>query len=70
MTDEKITIEIDEGGEIRIETRGFKGPTCLEEARQLIDRLAIPIKENRTDDFYASGKVGVRRSVLTKGDKS
>ena len=35
----KIIVEIDNDGEVRIETQGYKGPICLEESQFLKDIL-------------------------------
>lgn len=63
MSKEKIIIKIDEKGELVLETKGIKGPTCLDEALKLIEELALVTEVRKTDEYYMGGKVKVQTNA-------
>ena len=52
MTEEKITIKIDENGEMKIKTQGILGPTCVDEVDKLLKDIALTVNYTKTDEYY------------------
>jgi len=50
----EIVLDISDDGEVRIETRGFKGKTCLKEAQFLKDLLGKQTLQQLTPAYYVS----------------
>ena len=48
----EIFILISDAGEISIETKGFKGKTCIEEAKFLRDVLGTELSRKLTPAYY------------------
>ena len=48
----QIVIDITEEGEVKIETRGFTGKSCVEEARFLKDLLGKELARQLTAAYY------------------
>jgi stress-induced morphogen len=48
----KIRIEVDENGEIKIETLGFKGKSCLKESKWIKDLLGSEISSQLTPAYF------------------
>ncbi len=52
----EIVIDISEDGEIRIETKGFKGKACLEESQFLKNLLGAETYKRLTPAYYHNKK--------------
>lgn len=63
MAEGKITVKINEKGEIMMETRGILGPSCLEEVNKLLEEIASVTEVKKTDEYYMKGKAQVQTSV-------
>ena len=69
MHEEKIIVKIDENGELFIETKGIRGPSCIAEVKKLLDEDAEITSLNKTDEFYqdqelsANTQSKIRRSL-------
>jgi len=48
----EIIIDVSEQGEVKIETRGFSGKTCVEESRFLKDLLGKELSQQLTPAYY------------------
>jgi hypothetical protein len=48
----EIIIEISDEGEVSVETRGFKGKTCIAEAQFLKDVLGTELSRKLTPAYY------------------
>ena len=48
----RIIVEIDNNGEVRLETRGYSGPVCLEETQFLKDLLGEETSRQLCARFY------------------
>ena len=48
----EIIIEISDEGEISIETRGFKGKACVEEAKFIKDVLGTELSRKLTPAYF------------------
>ena len=48
----RIIVEIDNNGEVRLETRGYSGPVCLEEAQFLKELLGEETSRQLCARFY------------------
>ena len=59
----EIVIDISNDGEIRIETRGFKGKTCITEAQFLKDLLGKETARTLTPTYWQEEKTGVRKHL-------
>ncbi len=57
----QIVIDVMADGEIKIETKGFTGPVCLEESQFLKDLLGKEISVQLCPVFYQK-----RRKILKK----
>jgi hypothetical protein len=51
MAEQKITITIDENGQIQAKTYGFQGTACLEELDKLLDSITLSSLKT-TDDYH------------------
>jgi hypothetical protein len=49
-----IQLSISPAGQVRLETRGFAGETCLKAAAFLRESLGQVAHETRTPEFYAA----------------
>jgi hypothetical protein len=56
----QIIIDILDDGEIKLETRGFTGKTCMEETEFVKNILGNEITRQLTPSFYTEGKEAVR----------
>ena len=52
----EIVIDISNDGEVSIETKGFKGKSCIEEARFLKDLLGKETYRRLTPAYYNNKK--------------
>jgi hypothetical protein len=59
----QFIVDVLDDGEIRIETKGFTGKTCLEESQFLKDLLGKEIAQSLTPAYYSTGKVGVKKHL-------
>ena len=57
MVEGKITVKIDERGEIEVTTRNIKGPSCVNEITELLKDLASITDMKKTDEYYMDVKV-------------
>ncbi len=66
MSEEKISIIINEDGELSIKTRGILGPTCVDEVNRLIEDLVLAIDYKKTDEYYAEIQKTIKTEVQAK----
>jgi hypothetical protein len=57
----EIIIEVSDDGEVRIETRGFKGKSCLAESKFLKDVLGKETSLQLTPAYYQEEKETVKK---------
>ena len=57
----EIIIDVSDGGEVRIETRGFKGKSCLAESEFLKDLLGKETSRQLTPAYYQEEKETVKK---------
>jgi len=58
----EIIVDISPEGEIKIETRGFKGKSCLQESRFLKDLLGKEIEQQLTPAYWEEQeKINVKK---------
>jgi len=57
----EIIVDISEKGEVKIETRGFKGKACIEEAKFLKDLLGKEVKSQLTPAYFEHEDVKVKK---------
>ena len=56
----QIIIDVTDEGEIKIETKGFNGPVCLEESKFLKDLLGTEISTVLVPCYFQRGKETVK----------
>jgi hypothetical protein len=59
----QFIVEVSDDGDIRIETRGFEGSTCLEEAQFLKDLLGHEISRQLTPAYYNQGRKIIKKHL-------
>lgn len=59
----QIVVDIMSDGEVRVETRGFTGPECLEESKFLKDLLGQETTSQLTPAFYRKNKQTVKKHI-------
>jgi hypothetical protein len=64
---QKIIVDILDDGEVKIETRGFKGPVCLAEAQFLKDILGEETQRKLTPMFYETQKTTIKKHISLCG---
>ncbi len=57
----EIIIDVSNDGEVKIETRGFKGKSCLTEARFIKDLLGQEIARELTPTFWQKSRTHVKK---------
>ena len=63
----EIAIDISDDGEIRIETKGFKGKACLEESQFLKNLLGKETYKKLTPAYYNTDKKIVKKYLQLCG---
>ena len=63
----EIVIDIADDGEIRIETKGFKGKACLEESQFLKNLLGNETFKQLTPAYYNTNKKKVKKYLQLCG---
>lgn len=66
MAEHKITITIDENGEIKAETFGIKGEMCLDELKALLDTETNLLSVKKTDEYFQKEKVQIQSKIQNK----
>ncbi|MEL7640008.1 MAG: DUF2997 domain-containing protein [Solidesulfovibrio sp.] len=59
----QIIVDIAHDGEVRIETKGFTGPICLEESQFIKDLLGQETARCLAPMFYQRGKTRVKKHI-------
>lgn len=59
----QIVIEITEEGEVRLETRGFSGKSCVEESQFIKDLIGVEIQRQLIPAYYQTGKNVVKKHL-------
>ena len=54
---QEIVVDISDDGEVRIETKGFKGAACLEETEFLKEILGKETLRQLTPAYYNNGRL-------------
>ena len=57
----EIIVDITSDGEIKVETRGFKGKSCLAESQFIKDLLGKEVSQQLTPAFYHKDEVAVKK---------
>ena len=61
----QIVIDIDDTGEVRIETRGYRGKSCIEETQFLKELLGEEIFKKLTPAYYVRTQHITKKKYLT-----
>ena len=59
----EIIVDISNDGEIKIETKGFKGKSCIAEAQFLKDLLGKETSQSLTPAYYEDQKTTVKKHL-------
>ena len=59
----EIIVDISDEGEIQIETRGFKGKSCVTEAQFLKDVLGKETAQSLTPAYYQENETLVKKHL-------
>jgi hypothetical protein len=59
----EIVIDISDEGEIKIETKGFRGKSCIEESEFLKTILGKEVYRQLTPAFYTRGKTETKKHL-------
>jgi len=57
----EIIVDISSDGEIKVETRGFKGKSCVAESQFLKDLLGKEVSQQLTPAFYQKDEETVKK---------
>jgi hypothetical protein len=57
----EIIIDVSSKGEIKIETRGFKGKSCIAESQFIKDLLGKETSQSLTPAYWEEEKVAVKK---------
>jgi len=57
----EIIVEVSNEGEIKLQTRGFKGKSCIEETRFLKDLLGRETQKQLTPAYFQTEEAVVRK---------
>jgi len=63
----EIIIDIDNDGEISIETRGFKGKACMAESQFVKDLLGQELLNQLTPAYYVTNKTQAKKYLKLCG---
>ena len=63
MSKQKFVIDIDSNGEVKIETVGFSGPSCLKESAFLKQLLGNETSYSLTPMFYQKDNVEIKKHI-------
>lgn len=69
MKEQRITIEIDEGGRITADAEGFSGDACLRDLDKLLEGLAAAREDTSRKPDEGDAKAKARKTVAV-GKKS
>ena len=70
MSEQRITIEIDENGKISAKTAGFYGEACLAALQELLDAEDVPAVIKPSDDYYQHRTISKQETVRQKGGRT
>ncbi len=59
----QIIVEITDEGEVRLETRGFTGKACVEEAQFLKDLIGEEIHRQLVPAYYQQEKTVIKKHL-------
>lgn len=63
----QIIIDVSEDGEIRIETKGFQGKTCIEESQFIKELLGNEKAQQLTPAYYQRKKQTIKKYLQLCG---
>lgn len=59
----QIVIDVSPDGEIRIETKGYEGPACMEDSQFIKDILGEEIAVQLCPAYYNRGKQTIKKHI-------
>ena len=63
----EIIVDISNEGEVKIETRGFKGKDCLTESKFLKDLLGTELEQSLTPAYWEEQGITVKKHLTLCG---
>lgn len=70
MSEQRVTIEIDEHGKISAKTSGFYEEACMDALQELLDAEDVPAIIKPSDDYYQSSTISAQNTVRQKGGRT
>lgn len=67
MSEQKITLTIDDDGAITAKTSGFKGESCLEALDELLSLEGVVSSVKKTDEYHQQRTQKTNRVQSLKG---
>jgi len=59
----QIIIEIDEESNVRLETKGFKGPSCEKEIKNITKDIVEIKTTQKTKEYYEKAKQKIKKKI-------
>ena len=59
----EIVVDVLDTGEVKVETRGFSGKSCIQESQFLKDLLGKEISSQLTPAYYQAGHQEVKKHI-------
>jgi hypothetical protein len=59
----QIIIDVLDSGEVKIETKGFTGKSCIEETEHIKNILGSEIARQLTPAYYTQGKETIKKHL-------
>jgi TFIIF-interacting CTD phosphatase-like protein len=59
----QIIVDVLDSGEVKIETKGFRGKECIEESRFLKDLLGEETARQLVPTYYTRNKIAIRKHL-------
>ncbi|MFA7171116.1 MAG: hypothetical protein WC180_03930 [Candidatus Paceibacterota bacterium] len=69
MPEQRVTIEINEDGNITAKTSGFYGDICMDALTDILGEEEVPMTIKPSDDYYQHIKTSSREILQQKGGK-
>lgn len=63
----RILVDVLSDGEVKIETQGFQGKSCIEETEFLKESLGVEVAKQLTPAYFTTGKVEIKKHLCICG---
>jgi hypothetical protein len=66
MAEQRITITIDEDGNLSAKTDGFKGEACLDAVEKILEEQVQISSFKKTDEYFQEQKIKQQKTITQK----